>query len=584
MGRLSAAHAAGHPRRVRPWRLVALVALAALVLALLGPSAALAHPPGTTQRVSVSSTGTAGDDFSVLAAVSADGRFVAFWSAASNLVPGDTNGTTDVFVHDRQGGTTERVSVDSKERQSVGGDRDGVVDTNFGRPAISGDGRYVVFATSATNLVSGDKNQAVDVFLRDRAAGTTERVSVVGRKTEANGESSDPAISADGRVVAFASLAENLATGDTNFASDVFVRDRQTGTTEGVSIVTPSPEFGNFSGSPVISADGRYVAFDSRENLVPEDTGGSFDVFVRDRATGVLERVSVDSAGAQGDDWSLAPSINADGRYVAFTSFAENLVADDSNFDADIFVHDRQTHTTVRASVTSDGTQTGFELGSLNASLSPDGQVVAFESEGALVAEDSEFPVDVFVHDEQPQPTSAPSPTSHLALIRSRLTTRLSSLDREVTMRRRVLFLVATLGMVGMLAVGAPAYGEGRPFATTLTGAAEVPGPGDPDASGTAFLTLNQGQGEVCFELSWAGIDGTVTAAHIHVGPAGVAGDVVVPLFTDVALSGTDSASGCVSGVSRELIKAIRQDPAGYYVNVHSSVFPAGAVRGQLGT
>jgi len=254
MGRLSAAHAAGHPRRVRPWRLVALVALAALVLALLGPSAALAHPPGTTQRVSVSSTGTAGDDFSVLAAVSADGRFVAFWSAASNLVPGDTNGTTDVFVHDRQGGTTERVSVDSKERQSVGGDRDGVVDTNFGRPAISGDGRYVVFATSATNLVSGDKNQAVDVFLRDRAAGTTERVSVVGRKTEANGESSDPAISADGRVVAFASLAENLATGDTNFASDVFVRDRQTGTTEGVSIVTPSPEFGNFSGSPVISA------------------------------------------------------------------------------------------------------------------------------------------------------------------------------------------------------------------------------------------------------------------------------------------------------------------------------------------
>jgi hypothetical protein len=136
-------------------------------------------------------------------------------------------------------------------------------------------------------------------------------------------------------------------------------------------------------------------------------------------------------------------------------------------------------------------------------------------------------------------------------------------------MRRRVLFLAATLGMVAMLAVGAPAYGEGRPFATTLTGAAEVPGPGDADASGTAFLTLNQGQGEVCFDLSWAGIDGT--------------GPVVVPLFTDVALSGTDSASGCVSGVSEELIKAIRHDPENYYVNIHSSVFPAGAVRGQLG-
>jgi hypothetical protein len=149
-------------------------------------------------------------------------------------------------------------------------------------------------------------------------------------------------------------------------------------------------------------------------------------------------------------------------------------------------------------------------------------------------------------------------------------------------MRRRVLFLAAALGMVAMLAMAAPALGEGRPFSTTLTGAAEVPGPGDPDASGTAFITLNQGQGEVCFDLSWAGIDGTVTAAHIHVGAATEAGPVVVPLFTDAALSGTDTASDCVSGVSEELIKAIRQDPANYYVNIHSDVFPAGAVRGQL--
>jgi hypothetical protein len=147
-------------------------------------------------------------------------------------------------------------------------------------------------------------------------------------------------------------------------------------------------------------------------------------------------------------------------------------------------------------------------------------------------------------------------------------------------MRRRVLFLAATLGMVALLAMAAPALGEGRPFATTLTGAAEVPGPGDPDASGTAFITLNQGQGEVCFDLSWAGIDGTVTAAHIHVGAATVAGPVVVPLFAG-AFEGTDSTSGCVSA-SEELIKAIRQDPANYYVNIHSDVFPAGAVRGQL--
>ncbi len=150
-------------------------------------------------------------------------------------------------------------------------------------------------------------------------------------------------------------------------------------------------------------------------------------------------------------------------------------------------------------------------------------------------------------------------------------------------MRLRVLLLVAALGTVGTLAVGAPAYGQGRPFSTVLSGTAEVPGPGDADASGTASITLNQGQGEVCFDLSWAGIDGTVVAAHIHAAPVGTAGPVVVPLFTGVALSGTDSASGCIAGVSEELIKAIRHDPEAYYVNVHSSVFPAGAARGQLG-
>jgi hypothetical protein len=148
-------------------------------------------------------------------------------------------------------------------------------------------------------------------------------------------------------------------------------------------------------------------------------------------------------------------------------------------------------------------------------------------------------------------------------------------------MRLRVLVLVAALGAVGLLAVGAPALAGGRPLSATLTGAAEVPGPGDADASGTAFITLNEGQGEVCFNLDWAAIDGTVSAAHIHVGPAEVAGPVVVPLFAG-AFAGTGSASACIPGVSEELIKAIRQDPESYYVNIHSTVFPAGAVRGQL--
>jgi hypothetical protein len=129
----------------------------------------------------------------------------------------------------------------------------------------------------------------------------------------------------------------------------------------------------------------------------------------------------------------------------------------------------------------------------------------------------------------------------------------------------------------------APAGAGGRPFSTTLTGAAEVPGPADPDASGTAYITLNQGQGEVCFALSWQDIDGTVVASHIHQAPAGIAGPIVVPLFTGASFASTGSTSGCISGVSEDLIKDIRHNPADYYVNIHSTVFPAGAIRGQLG-
>jgi hypothetical protein len=149
-------------------------------------------------------------------------------------------------------------------------------------------------------------------------------------------------------------------------------------------------------------------------------------------------------------------------------------------------------------------------------------------------------------------------------------------------MRKAV--LLAGLCLLALLAASGPVAADdgGRPFSTGLTGAAEVPGPGDPDASGTAKIALNQGLGTVCFEVSWAGIDGEVFASHIHVGSAVVAGPVVVTLFTG-SFSGTDSVSGCAENVDPELIKAIRQNPEAYYVNVHSRPnFPGGAVRGQL--
>src|SRR5436309_3388656 len=181
----------------------------------------------TTERVSVASGGTEGNDASLGCAFSADGRFVAFDSTASDLVAADTNGVSDVFVHDRQAGTTERVSVASGGTQA---------NHASSCPALSADGRFVAFQSDATNLVAGDTNGATDVFVHDRQTGATERVSVAsGGGTQGNGNSGGffafPALSADGRLVALQSAATNLVPADTNGATDVFVHDRQTGTT-----------------------------------------------------------------------------------------------------------------------------------------------------------------------------------------------------------------------------------------------------------------------------------------------------------------------------------------------------------------
>jgi hypothetical protein len=150
-------------------------------------------------------------------------------------------------------------------------------------------------------------------------------------------------------------------------------------------------------------------------------------------------------------------------------------------------------------------------------------------------------------------------------------------------MGKRLLILIASLATALAVASPAGAGTGGRPLSTTLSGAEEIPGPGDLDATGQADLRLNQGKGRICFDLSWTGIDGQVFAGHIHNAPAGVAGPIVVPLFTG-SFAGTDSISDCIEGVDRGLIKAIRKDPTDYYVNFHSlPSFPNGAVRGQLG-
>jgi hypothetical protein len=334
---------------------------------------------GTSERVSVSAAGQEGNDASANPSISADGRFVAYVSAASNLVEGDTNETQDVFVFDRQTGTTERVSVGA----------DGQQGNDFSvAPSLSADGRFVAYMSAATNLVEGDTNGTFDIFVFDRQTGTTERVSV-GADGQQGRPSFTPSISADGGFVAYQSF------------EDVFVFDRQTGTTERVSVNSAGQEGNSFSVNPSISADGRFVAYQSvATNLVEGDTNETQDVFVFDRQTGTTERVSVNSAGQQGNSSSILPSISADGRFVAYNSAATNLVEGDTNGALDVFVFDRQTGTTERVSVGADG-QEGNDT-SFNSSLSADGRFVAYDSFASnLVEGDTNGTADVFVFDRQ---------------------------------------------------------------------------------------------------------------------------------------------------------------------------------------
>lgn len=384
-------------------RRVVILTVAATALAITGSARAVQPNPA---RASVSSLEVQGNrDSTHFPAISASGRYVGFDSYATNLVPNDTNGSNDVFVRDLIGGTTVRASVASDGTQSNGGDNDG-----FG-PAISADGRLVAFDSVATNLVPGDTNQRMDVFVHVLQTGETTRVSVAAGGEQSDGVSSAPSLSGDGRLVAFESTATNLVPGDTNGKLDLFVHDRLTGETVRASITSDgSQAVGGYGGSQVaLSLDGRYVAFDSAAtNLAPGDTNGVTDVFVHDLAAGATQRVSVSSAGAQGNWFSGAAAISRDGRLVAFDSGATNLVSGDTNNVDDIFVHDRATGMTARVNLTPAGAQAncvpdgegGCLGGSYNPSLSANGRFVAFWSDSTnLAARDTNRVSDVFVRD-----------------------------------------------------------------------------------------------------------------------------------------------------------------------------------------
>jgi Tol biopolymer transport system component len=430
------------------------IALLALLLVLLAAPAQASAP--RTIQVDVATDGTQAnlgvcpppvDPFEPSpvcvepeqAAISSDGRFVAFQSSASNLVPHDTNGRSDVFVHDRVGGTTVRVSVSSAGRQANG--------DSWG-PDISEDGRSVSFVSDASNLVGRDGNGCTDpttatfcadVFVHDLLGGATTRanLSSTGAQSEPDPGYVTASIAANGRYVAFTASAGNLVPGDTNGGPDVFVRDRAAGTTSVLTVApdgTPVDTSGG-GGRPDLSADGRFAAFATGSPLVGTDTNGLFDVYLRDRRQGTTTRVSLSPDGQQFLDDSFRPHVSPDGRFVAFTvgfpgtaflfdrvagrtsvvadnafaqavsargrfvaftSEAPNLVPGDTNGARDVFVQDRQQGTVQRVSVASDGAQGAGN--SFDADISADGRFSSFVSEAAnLVPHDTNGTTDVFL-------------------------------------------------------------------------------------------------------------------------------------------------------------------------------------------
>ncbi|MFO0983516.1 MAG: calcium-binding protein [Planctomycetota bacterium] len=376
-----------------------------------------------TTRVSISSSGIEGDHDSYATAVSADGRFACFTSYASNLVPGDTNGRSDVFVHDLASGITTCVSVGSNGAQGIG--------DSWGDD-MSQDGRYVLFDSSSPNLVPNDKNGVQDVFLHDRQTARTSRVSIDSSGVEGDDGSAWGSLSDDGRFATFTSWATNLVAGDANRATDAFVHDTVTHRTIVASTDSNGVQGNGNSFPRSISADGRFVAFASEaSNLVQSDANLETDVFVHDLFTGATEIASVSSEGLQGNDRSYYPAMSADGRYVVFHSFAKNLVPDDTNRAIDVFLHDRLTGETVRASVDWMGQENIDD--SSYPSISRDGQTVVFSTGGQLVPDDTTAMDDVYVYDRlrvalngAPRPHSpvnftvthaSPRFSGHLALI-----------------------------------------------------------------------------------------------------------------------------------------------------------------------
>jgi Tol biopolymer transport system component len=380
-----------------PLRIATAAALAAGLA--LTASAGATSLPDRTFRVSSAPdmgdlTGASGDT-----SLSANGLIIGFASTATGFVAGDANGATrDVFTFDVATGERRLVSA------APGG-----ADGPSSSPVLSADGRRVAFVSKAANLVPGDGNGVQDVFVAAQD-GQITRASVAADGGSADGPSSSPDLSADGRYAVFESAATNLVAGDTNGVADVFVRDLQNSTTTLVSRGHGGAQADGASGAPAISAGGGFVSFASKAtNLVAHDGNGVADVFVRSLARNRTERVSVDSRGRQqraavAEPFTQISDISGNGRYVVFDSDAANLVRADANRHTDVFLRDRKRHTTVLVSASSLNVQGNND--SFSPLITTDGRIVAFQSIATNMAPGDGPREDVFVRDLAQRTTS----------------------------------------------------------------------------------------------------------------------------------------------------------------------------------
>jgi Tol biopolymer transport system component len=351
---------------------------------------------GAVTCVSCDSSGTLSNGSSINPSISANGQFVVFQSGATNLVAGDTNGTNDVFVKNLVNLTISRVSTDSSGAQGAG---------SSGGSAISSDGRYILFVSTSTTLVAGDTNGTQDAFIKDTTTNATTRVSTDSASAQVTGTVSGATlgISADGRYAVFGSSSTTLVAGDTNGVLDVFVKDTQTGATTRVSTDSAGAQ-GNGAvtvaggGGFSISGNGRYVSFiTAATNMVAGDTNGVLDIFVKDLTTGVTTLASADDNGVQGNGAAITnpPAFTYDGRYIAFASDATNLVPNDTNALADVFMKDMSTGKVVRVSTDSAGLQ--GNASSTSTTLSSDAKYIIFTSSATnLVPNDTNAAIDIF--------------------------------------------------------------------------------------------------------------------------------------------------------------------------------------------